>query len=91
MTRECHVRFWERVGVRLPHATRQVCLMIGGKKHWLWRAVDQDRVVLDVLDPNTPVHSAGPQGVRRTSWLDDLLPFSFGPDNLAGSMRAQKP
>src|SRR4051812_8616621 len=49
MTRECHVRFWERVGVRLPRATRQVCLMIAGQKHWLWRAVDQDGVVLDVL------------------------------------------
>jgi len=49
MTRECHVRFWERVGVRLPRATRQVCLMIRGTKHWLWRAVDQDGVVLDVL------------------------------------------
>src|SRR3954453_7523816 len=35
-------------GVRLPRATRQVCLMIAGKKHWLWRAVDQDGVVLDV-------------------------------------------
>src|SRR4051812_4922858 len=23
--------------------------MIGGKKHWLWRAVDQDGIVLDVL------------------------------------------
>ena len=22
MTRECHVRFWERVGVRFPGATR---------------------------------------------------------------------
>src|SRR3954462_3471182 len=29
----------------------EVCLMIGGKKHWLWRAVDQDGVVLDVLGP----------------------------------------
>src|SRR3954462_15933935 len=27
----------------------EVCLMISGKKHWLWRAVDQDGVVLDVL------------------------------------------
>src|SRR5688572_28452430 len=27
----------------------EVCLMIGGKKHWLWRAVDQDGVVLDVM------------------------------------------
>jgi len=23
--------------------------MIRGKKHWLWRAVDQDGIVLDVL------------------------------------------
>src|SRR2546421_7133356 len=27
----------------------EVCLMIRGKKHWLWRAVDQDGFVLDVL------------------------------------------
>src|SRR6185436_20182767 len=27
----------------------EVCLMIAGKKHWLWRAVDQDGFVLDVL------------------------------------------
>src|SRR3954470_18853375 len=44
-----HVRFWERAAVRLPRATREVCLMISGTKHWLWRAVDQDGVVLDVL------------------------------------------
>jgi len=27
----------------------EVCLMIRGTKHWLWRAVDQDGVVLDAL------------------------------------------
>src|SRR6185503_414435 len=27
----------------------EVCLMIAGRKHYLWRAVDQDGVVLDVL------------------------------------------
>jgi putative transposase len=27
----------------------EVCLMISGTKHWLWRAVDQDGFVLDVL------------------------------------------
>src|SRR5919205_4657718 len=27
----------------------EVCLRIRGTKHWLWRAVDQDGVVLDVL------------------------------------------
>src|ERR1700712_2271112 len=27
----------------------EVCLMIRGTKHWLWRAVDQDGIVFDVL------------------------------------------
>jgi putative transposase len=27
----------------------EVVLKIAGKKHWLWRAVDQDGIVLDVL------------------------------------------
>src|ERR1700759_2151736 len=49
MTREGHVRFWERVGVRSPRATRQVVITIAGKKHWLWCAVDQEGFVLDVL------------------------------------------
>ena len=34
--------------MQLPRATRLV-LKIGGVKHWLWRAVDQTGVVLDVL------------------------------------------
>ena len=32
--------------------------------------------------PDTPVHLAGPEGVRRSFALRELLPFSFGPDNL---------
>src|SRR3954466_933929 len=27
----------------------EVALKIAGKKHWLWRAVDQDGIVLDIL------------------------------------------
>jgi cytidine deaminase len=34
--------------------------------------------------PETPIHVAGPEGVRRTFRLDELLPLAFGPDNLAG-------
>jgi cytidine deaminase len=30
----------------------------------------------------TPVHVAGPEGVRRTFTLETLLPESFGPENL---------
>lgn len=33
--------------------------------------------------PDTPIHIAGPEGIRKSFRLDELLPFSFGPDNLA--------
>jgi cytidine deaminase len=32
----------------------------------------------------TPVHAAGPDGVRRTFTIEELLPDSFGADHLAG-------
>jgi cytidine deaminase len=31
----------------------------------------------------TLVHAAGPDGVRRTFTIDELLPESFGPENLS--------
>ena len=37
-------------GVVVEHATNdEVMLKISGVKHWLWRAVDQTGIVLDVL------------------------------------------
>jgi cytidine deaminase len=32
---------------------------------------------------DTPVHVCGPEGLRRSFTLEELLPVSFGPDNLA--------
>ncbi|AIB12119.1 cytidine deaminase [Azospirillum argentinense] len=32
--------------------------------------------------PDTPIHVCGPEGLRQTFRLDELLPHSFGPDNL---------
>jgi homotetrameric cytidine deaminase len=32
--------------------------------------------------PDTRIHVAGPEGVRRTYTIDELLPDSFGPENL---------
>ena len=32
--------------------------------------------------PSTPIHVAGPEGLRRSFTLEELLPESFGPDNL---------
>jgi len=35
--------------VQVLRATRQVVITISGAKHWLWRAVDQNGTVLDIL------------------------------------------
>ncbi|MBK3398990.1 MULTISPECIES: cytidine deaminase [Methylobacterium] len=39
--------------------------------------------IREFAGPDTPIHVAGPEGLRRTFTLDELLPASFGPDNLA--------
>ncbi len=38
--------------------------------------------IREFADPAALIHAAGPEGVRRTFTLDELLPFSFGPENL---------
>jgi putative transposase len=48
MNREIHVRICEGLGVKFPWSTR-LCLTIKGEHHYLWRAVDQDGNVLDIL------------------------------------------
>ncbi len=48
MNREVHVRIREHVGVRFPRVTR-LFVTIGGRRHYLWRAVDQDGDMLDIL------------------------------------------
>jgi cytidine deaminase len=37
--------------------------------------------------PTTPIHLCGLDGVRRTVTIGELLPLSFGPDNLEGQGR----
>jgi cytidine deaminase len=40
--------------------------------------------IREFAGPDTPIHVADPvQGIRQTFRLEALLPFSFGPDNLA--------
>ena len=46
--------FANQIRRRLPYAgdkwhLDEVAIKIAGKKHWLWRAVDQDGLVLDIL------------------------------------------
>src|SRR6201995_5260597 len=39
--------------------------------------------IREFADPATVIHIAGPEGVRATFTLSELLPESFGPDHLA--------
>lgn len=43
--------------------------------------------IREFASADASIHVAGPQGVRRTFRLDELLPFAFGPDNLGESKR----
>ena len=43
--------------------------------------------IAELAAPDTPVHLCGPEGVRRTTTVGDLLPFGFGADDL-GEARA---
>jgi cytidine deaminase len=38
--------------------------------------------IREFAPPATPIHCAGPEGLRRSFTLAELLPESFGPDNL---------
>ena len=39
--------------------------------------------IREFAGPTTPIHIAGPEGVRQTFTLGELLPESFGPEHLA--------
>lgn len=36
----------------------------------------------EFADVSVPIHACGPDGIRATFTLDDLLPHSFGPEHL---------
>lgn len=38
--------------------------------------------IREFANPDTPIHVAGPEGVRRSFTMDELLPSSFGPEHL---------
>lgn len=40
--------------------------------------------VREFAGPSTPVYACGPDGVRAVFTMEELLPTSFGPDNLKG-------
>src|SRR5690348_7516577 len=69
----------------------EVGLMIRGKKHWLWRAVDQDGVVLDVLVQSRRDKRAAKRLLRKLLKRQTRVPRVMITDKLAsyGAAKAE--
>ena len=76
MSGDAHVRICESLGVKFPRATRLV-IATAGTKHWLWRAVDQDGFVLDVLVQSRRDKKAAIRLLRKL-----LKKHAFAPERL---------
>src|SRR3954469_18329822 len=91
------VRQWERkfgqdlanrIRRRLPRAgdkwhLDEVAVKIAGKKHWLWRAVDQDGLVLDILVQSRRDKRAAKRLLRKLLRRQGRAPRVMVTDKLA--------
>src|SRR3954464_8934203 len=67
----------------------EVCLMISGTKHWLWRAVDQDGFVLDVLVQSRRDKKAAKRLLRKLLKRQTRVPRVIVTDKLASYSAAK--
>jgi putative transposase len=67
----------------------EVCLMISGTKHWLWRAVDQDGFVLDVLVQSRRDKKAAKRLLRKLLKRQTRVPRVMITDKLASYTAAK--
>src|SRR3954464_8943033 len=86
--------FANQIRRRLPCAgdkwhLDEVCLRIAGKKHWLWRAVDQDGVVLDVLVQSRRDKQAAKRLLRKLLKKQGRAPRVLITDKLASYSAAK--
>src|SRR5689334_13536036 len=75
--------FANRIRRRLPRAgdkwhLDEVEIKIAGRKHWLWRAVDRDGTVLDVLVQSRRDKRAAERLLRKLDGGGPELPGVFG-------------
>jgi len=57
-------------------------VVIGDGEHLVTPCGGCRQRIREFAGPDTMIHVAGPAGIRRSFTLDELLPHSFGPDNL---------
>ena len=80
---------------RLPRAgdkwhLDEVVVKIAGKKHWLWRAVDQDGTVLDILVQSRRDKRAAKRLLRKLLKKQGRPPRVMVTDKLASHEAAKK-
>ena len=87
--------FANRIRRRLPCAgdkwhLDEVAVKIAGKKHWLWRAVDQDGIVLDILVQSRRDKRAAKRLLRKLLKRQCRAPRVLITDKLASYGAAKK-
>jgi putative transposase len=87
--------FANQIRRRLPRAgdkwhLDEVQIKIAGKKHWLWRAVDQDGIVLDVLVQGRRDQRAAKRLLRKLLKRQGRAPRVLITDKLASYPAAKK-
>jgi putative transposase len=68
----------------------EVVITIAGEKHWLWRAVDQDGIVLDVLVQSRRDKRAAKRLLRKLLRKQGRVPRVMVTDKLASYPAAKK-
>ncbi len=68
----------------------EVVITIAGKKHWLWRAVDQDGFVLDVLVQSRRDRKAAKRLLRKLLKKSAMLPRVMVTDKLGSYGAARR-
>src|ERR1041384_2111117 len=87
--------FANQIRRRLPRAGEkwhldEVALKIAGKKHWVWRAVDQDGIVLDILVQSRRDKRAAMRLLRKLLKRQGRVPRVLITDKLASYGAAKK-
>src|SRR5919198_4804427 len=87
--------FANEIGRRLPRAgdkwhLDEVVITISGTKHWLWRAVDQHGIVLDVLVQSRRDATAAKRLLRKLLKRQGRAPRVMITDKLASYTAAKK-
>jgi putative transposase len=87
--------FANQIRRRLPQAGDKwhldaVAVKIAGKQHWLWRAVDQDGIVLDILVQSRRDKNAAKRLLRKLLKKQRRAPRVLITDKLASDAAAKR-